>query len=166
MAANDKKQDTAEKPQTPRQRYRSWPSKGGFDGPQPWDLKALKIDPTDLEPGERDTLSPVVIDHGLPILTSGESGAPVLELAHRLADLGYPTSIARGQNAFNVYDDTVAQAVDLFRGEWGIEEDPHLFGGLHPAAREAAARHVGPYTWEALIRASDRERKKRDREAA
>jgi hypothetical protein len=146
---------------TPRERLKSWPSRG-YDGPQPWDLKGLGIAAAaaDLEPGEPNTVAPVVVGHGHPVLTSGAAGEAVAELGRRLKALGYPTSISAGENPFNVYDDTVAQAVQLFRGEFNVHEDPAGFGGNHPDGERAAERHVGPYTWEAVIRASDRELEK------
>jgi peptidoglycan hydrolase-like protein with peptidoglycan-binding domain len=142
---------------TPRQRYVDWPQKGDTR-PQPWDLDAVGIAPheRDLPPGAPDTISPVLIRHSYPILASGSAGAAVNDLASRLALLGYQTDISRGENPFGVLTDKVLAAVERFREDYGVQEDPTPFGGDTDRSRRRAAAIVGPYTWEALIRVSDR----------
>jgi hypothetical protein len=140
--------------------YASWPVKGGTDAPQPWDLAGQGIPPHELqlEPGAPNTVAPIVVDHGMPILTSGSGGPEVHELGRLLAGLGYETSVSRGENPFGILDPTVLAAVERFRQDYGVEEDPTGFGGNHDAGRVTARNHVGPWTWEALIRAAERER--------
>jgi peptidoglycan hydrolase-like protein with peptidoglycan-binding domain len=147
----------AETIQTPRQRYADWPQKGD-QRPQPWDLDAVGIPPSErnLPAGAPNTISPVVIRHSYPILASGSAGAVVNDLAGRLALLGYPTDISQGQNPFGVLSDQVMSAVERFREDYGVQEDPTPFGGNTEKARQRATGIVGPYTWEALVRASDR----------
>jgi peptidoglycan hydrolase-like protein with peptidoglycan-binding domain len=148
---------TAEQPSL-RQRYRDWPQKGDEDRAQPWDLDALNVPKSDreLDDGARDTVSPVVIRHAYPVLASGAASPAVAELGRRLADLGYDNSVSEGANPFNVVDDSVLSAVDRFRSDYGVQEDPTPYGGTNTAAQLRAALHIGPYTWEAVLRASDR----------
>jgi peptidoglycan hydrolase-like protein with peptidoglycan-binding domain len=143
--------------QTVRQQFADWPVKGD-ERPQPWDLDACKIPKADreLEDGAPDTISPVAIRHSYPILSTGSTGSPVTDLATRLKVLGYPTDISRGENPFGILTDSVMQAVEQFREDYNVQEDPTPYGS-GPKARERAASVVGPYTWEGLIRASDRE---------
>lgn len=140
-----------------RASYRDWPQRGD-QRTQPWDLDGLQVPKyaRELAPGAPNTISPVVIRHSCPILASGSGGVFVTELAARLAKLGYETSVSRGENPFNVLDDSIMSAIAAFRRDYGVEEDPSPWGGLHDDARSRAAQHVGPYTWEALIRVSDR----------
>lgn len=144
------------KPKTARERYSSWPKKGGFDGPQPWQLRELGVNPADLEQGAPDTLSPVDTDHGRPILVSGSAGPEVLDLSQRLAALGYDSSTTRGENPFLHVDQSVLAAVEQFRRDYDVQEDPEAFGGDNPEGRRLAQAHIGPLTWAALIRASDK----------
>jgi hypothetical protein len=141
-----------------RQRYTDWPTKGDTRD-QPWDLEALGVSKADreLEPGARDTVSPVVIRHGYPVLASGAASPAVAELGRRLGELGYPNSVTDGSNPFNVVDDSLLSAVDRFRDDYGVQEDPTPYGGTNTAAQLKAALHIGPYTWEAVLRASDRQ---------
>jgi peptidoglycan hydrolase-like protein with peptidoglycan-binding domain len=143
--------------ESPRQRYADWPHKGD-DRAQPWDLDAVGVDKADreLEPGARDTVSPVVLRHSYPTLVSGSADPAVAELGRRLAALGYANSVSEGANPFGVVDDSVLSAVDRFRDDYGVQEDPTPYGGTSTAAQIRAALHIGPYTWEAIIRASDR----------
>lgn len=147
------------KAETPslRRQYSDWPQPGDTR-PQPWDLDALEVPKSERElaPGAPDTVSPIVIRHQCPTLTSGAAGPLVAELAQRLAELGYESSISRGENAWAVLDHSVMGAVQAFRHAYGVEEDPTPWGGRTPDAISRAAAHVGPYTWEALIRVSDR----------
>jgi hypothetical protein len=150
-----------------------WPQEGGFDGPQPWDLVAqgFKVgateqgttlvkdgEITELAPGEPDTVSPIVPAHGRPVLSSLSAGEAVKELGALLAELGYETSISKGRNPFGVLDETVASAVERFREDYDVAEDPSQFAHDRKAA---ALSHVGPWTWEALLRAAARKREER-----
>lgn len=110
-----------------------WATKG-YRGAQPWESE----------------------DHGAeihhsrrPTLSSGSGGEPVAELASLLHELGYETSISHGENPFSVLDGSIMAAVERFRSEHGVEEDPSGFRD-----RAEAAQHVGPWTWEALLRAA------------
>jgi peptidoglycan hydrolase-like protein with peptidoglycan-binding domain len=152
-------------PPSLRRQYADWPQRGDTR-PQPWDLDALGVPRADRElaPGAPDTVSPIVVRHRCRTLTSGEAGPLVAELAARLHELGYPTSISRGENPYTVFDHSVMAAVERFRADYGVEEDPTPYSGARAA--DQAAAHVGPYTWEGIIRVSDRERREREREAA
>lgn len=143
--------------ESPRQRYSDWPQKGD-ERAQPWDLDAVGISKTDreLDPGARDTVSPVVIRHSCPILVSGSASPIVADLGRRLDLLGYPNSVTAGENPFGVVDESVFNAVERFRDDYGVEEDPTPYGGTTTAATLRAAQVIGPYTWESIIRASDR----------
>jgi hypothetical protein len=112
-----------------------WASKG-YRGKQPW---------------EEDDHGAELHHSRKPILTSGSGGEPVNELASLLHELGYQTSISRGENSFSILDDSIMGAVQRFRSEHGVEEDPSGFRD-----RAEAASHVGPWTWEALLRATGR----------
>lgn len=145
-----------------RAQYADWPQKNDTRA-QPWDLDALGVPPSDRD-AVRDsplpnTISPIVIGHRMPILSSGSGMGDswaVNELARRLHVLGYQTSSSAGRNPWGVLDDSIMTAVEQFRQDHGVEEDPTGWGGNTHASREKAAAHVGPWTWEALIRASDR----------
>jgi hypothetical protein len=143
---------------TKREAFSTWPRKGDLR-PQPWDLDALEISPemAKLAPGARDTVSPVVIHHSYPILSLGSQGSTVADLAGRLHLLGYDTDITRGENMFNTLTESVMGAVDQFREDYNVQEDPTPYGGRTAKAAERAAAIVGPYTWEAILRASERE---------
>jgi peptidoglycan hydrolase-like protein with peptidoglycan-binding domain len=149
-----------------------WPQKGGLgDVPQPWDLHnlGLAIGTADdgtvtvssphtgqvvqLAPGAPDTISPIVPIHGRPMLTSGSAGDDVVELGQKLGLLGYDNSISKGLNPNGVFDDSIAGAVDAFRRDYDVAEDPSQFPRN---ARENAASHVGPWTWEGLLRVTKR----------
>lgn len=135
----------------------SWATEG-YDGPQPWDHKALGIDPAAiqaLEPGEENTVTPVV-HHSYPILTSGSAHPVVQELGRKLAALGYPNSVSRGTNPFGSVDDSILAAVDQFRSRHGVAEDPSGFGGQTPAGRRNADAHIGPWTIEGILQAHAR----------
>ncbi len=142
---------------TLRQQYADWPQKGETR-PQPWDLDAVGIPKheRELDPGAPDTISPVVLRHSYPILASGSAGAVVNELAARLSLLGYPTDISKGENPFGIVTPEVMAAVEKFREDYGVKEDPTPYGGNTESTRTRAALTVGPYTWEAVLRASER----------
>lgn len=91
---------------------------------------------------------------GKPILTSGTAGAAVEELCRLLAGAGYETSVSKGENAYSVYDPSVQAAVEQFRSDHDVEEDPSSFGAGDQGRRLAAA-HVGPETWTALLDAQE-----------
>jgi peptidoglycan hydrolase-like protein with peptidoglycan-binding domain len=159
--ADEREQPTEATGPSVKDRYADWPQKGGNDQPQPWDLKALGIpqpgvDRGPLEPDEPNP-APVVPRAGLPLISSGSQGPEVRDLAVRLGELGYANSISRGSvdNPYAVYDDSVAGAVEGFRRDYDVEEDPSAF---IRDSRANALSHVGPWTQEAIIRASDRER--------
>jgi hypothetical protein len=151
---------------TAREKFADWPQKG-YDGPQPWDHKANGVDAGELEPGERDRVSAVDPRPGLAIIASGSAGEPVRELGQRLADLGYDNSVVHGDNPFSVADDSVIGAVERFRSDYGVEEAPsEALGGDTEEGRRRRAAHVGPYTQEAIVRASDRAREQIAKDAA
>jgi peptidoglycan hydrolase-like protein with peptidoglycan-binding domain len=80
------------------------------------------------------------------MLSAGMAGPEVVELAAYLGALGYGTSISSGQNPHAIYDEGVAGAVRSFCTDYGVEEDP--------AVRRARTDDtVGPWVWEALVRA-------------
>ena len=110
----------------------------------------------ELDAGAPNTVSPVVIRHSYPILTSGSAGAVVNELASRLHLLGYVTDISKGENPFAIVTDKIMSAVESFREDYGVKEDPTPYGGNTQSARDRAALTIGPFTWEALLRASER----------
>lgn len=147
----------AETQPTLRQQYADWPRKGD-QRPQPWDLEELGIPASERElpPGAPNTVSPMLIRHSYPILASGSAGAVVNDLAARLAVLGYHTDISQGTNPFGIVTDSVMAAVEQFRDDYGVKEDPTPYGGNTQASRERAAQTIGPWTWEGIIRASDR----------
>lgn len=141
-----------------RAQFADWPQPGDTR-PQPWDLDAAGVPEEDrkLAPGARDTASPVVIRHSYPIVSLGSQGSVVSDLAGRLHLLGYESDITRGENKFSSLTESVMGAVDKFREDYNVQEDPTPFGGNTAKARERAAAIVGPYTWEAILRASERE---------
>lgn len=127
----------------------------GYDGPQPWDSKALGISDSDreaLDPGAPNTVTPTV-SHQHPILTSGSAHPVIHELGRKLADLGFPNSVSRGTNPFGSVDESVMSAIDQFRSRNGVQEDPSGFGGNTPAGRTSAAAHIGPWTIEGILTA-------------
>lgn len=134
---------------------RDWPKKGGNDV-QPWDNRALKIDTTDVG-AEPNTLSPIVVQHDKSTITAGSGGADVRELGRLLGELGYETSFSRGENPFSIADRSVMDAVAAFTRDYDVQEDPTAFGGDNPSGRELASNHVGPWTWEAILRVHERE---------
>lgn len=131
---------------------RDWPRAKGM-GLQPWDVRALGITVTPGEPVEM----PVRPDHGRPVLTSGSGGPSVAELGRLLGKLGYENSVSRGQNPFSVLYPDLMAAVEQFRRDYDIAEDPTGFGGDNPAGQHEAQKHVGPWTWAAILRVADRE---------
>jgi hypothetical protein len=134
-------------------KFADWPVKGGNGEAQPWDLSAHGIDPRD-----EDAEVLVEVRVGLPLLTHGSQGPEVRELGQRLGELGYENSVTRGANPYGVYDDSVHAAVEGFRRDYDVAEDPSAFV-RDPKAQSAS--HTGPWTQEAILRASDRAREDR-----
>jgi peptidoglycan hydrolase-like protein with peptidoglycan-binding domain len=140
--------------------FADWPKEGGMDTPQPWDHSALGLgrESQDLSlagQGQANTVAPVVVDHGRPILTSGSADQAVHELGRILGVLGFDNSVARGENPYGAVDPSVMAAVHAFRAAFDVLEDPTAFGGNTPAGRALAAEHIGPWTWEAILRAGE-----------
>ncbi|MFL5910763.1 MAG: hypothetical protein ACJ768_09385 [Gaiellaceae bacterium] len=143
-----------------REKYADWPARDGdaSELPQPWDLPALGLrnEMRDFEeqakPGSRNTVSPIVIHHGRPLLTYGSSDPGVQELGRILGELGFDNSVSDGHNPFGSVDNTVMAAVYAFRDAYNVQEDPSGFGGNTPDGRQLAAAHIGPWTWEAILR--------------
>jgi peptidoglycan hydrolase-like protein with peptidoglycan-binding domain len=106
----------------------AWPFVG-YQGPQPW-----------------EAVNPPMLTQNHLMLSAGMSGEEVVELAGLLAYLGYGTSISAGQNPHAIYDTGVSAAVRAFCQDYGVEEDPKV-----RAARTDDT--VGPWLWEALVRA-------------
>lgn len=138
-----------------RQVFDTWPAKGPefADTPQPWDLQAHGLPQPGvtrdhLPPGEPDEISPVVVAHNKPLLTAGMAGDAVADLADLLKKAGYSTSISEGHNHANAFDATIATAVNTFKRDFHVLEDPSQW----PQDARMAERFVGPYVWEALIR--------------
>lgn len=147
---------TTETPERTEHPLDSWASPD-YDGPQPWDHEALGVAgrEKELDPGAPNTITPTV-SHTHPILTGGSTHPVVHELGRKLAELGFPNSVSRGENPFGHVDQTVLAAVDAFRSRYGVQEDPSGFGGNTPAGRAHAAAHIGPWTIEGILRAHDR----------
>jgi peptidoglycan hydrolase-like protein with peptidoglycan-binding domain len=105
-----------------------WPCPG-YSGPQPWEAD-----------------NPPALTQNHLMLSSGSAGDEVVELAALLAHLGYGTTISAGQNPHAIYDSGVSDAVRAFCTDYGVSEDPQV-----RAARTEDT--VGPWIWEALVRA-------------
>lgn len=145
--------ELAQKVEQLREQFAAWPQVGGVGDAQPWDLRSHGLPQPGvtrdhLPPGQPDELSPVVIAHSKPILAPGTAGDQVAELAGHLATLGYSNSISQGRNHANAFDDTVMAAVNSFKRDFHVTEDPSQFRD----AREAESV-VGPWIWEAVLRA-------------
>lgn len=163
---------------------RDWPKRGGLGGPQPWDLRAQGItvaieaegdpskppkvvvldsdrDEIELAPGAADVVSPIVPVHGRPWLAPGSidvgpgpaAAGAVAELGQLLALLGYESSVSRGVNHLGVFDDSLAAAVERFCADYDVAEDPSQF---QRNGQALAQTHVGPWVWEAVLRAAER----------
>jgi hypothetical protein len=160
LALHETDSELAQKVADLRTEFAAWPQRGGMvreDGTkaaQPFDLKGHGLPQPgvtrDLLPGgQPDELSPVVIAHHKPILAAGTAGSAVEELGGLLAKVGYPNSISRGQNHAFSFDDTIASAIESFKRDFHVTEDPSQF-------RPGEAEHiVGPWLWEALLRAAE-----------
>ena len=80
---------------------------------------------------------------GEPILTGGDGGAHVLELARLLAELGYHTPISR-VIAGPILTNDVYVAVEMFRRDNDVRDELVRAGDVV----------VGPATWAAIKRAA------------
>lgn len=107
-----------------------WGSKG-YSGPQPWEDTEANQEPAE----------------GMPILASGSAGASVTRLCQQLAKAGFETPVSRGENPLAVLGAGELTAVQAFRRERGVSEDPSAFSG----GAVQAERCVGPWTWTALL---------------
>jgi hypothetical protein len=105
-----------------------WPVEG-YTGPQPWEAD-----------------NPPELTQNRLMLSSGMCGKEVVELAALLGYLGYTTNINTGQNPHGVYDQGVSGAVEAFCRDYGVAEDPAILRARTPDT-------VGPWIWEALVRA-------------
>lgn len=142
-----------------REEYADWPQKGS-ELPQPWDLAEHGIprpgvDRDYLPGGQPDELSPVVVSHRKPLLTSGMAGPEVALLGELLGQLGYPNTISQGRNHSFHFDDSITSAVGAFGREHNVKEDPTQFPPQHDPAG-----YVGPWMWEAILRAAYRGQEK------
>lgn len=118
--------------------YANWPVKGD-DRAQPWETEDPDIGPRS----------------GLPILAAGSADPAAAELFAALASLGYESAISRGETAHGVIGAEEMAAVRAFRNDYGVREDPSAFGGDHAQGRETADAHIGPWTFEAILRAHE-----------
>jgi peptidoglycan hydrolase-like protein with peptidoglycan-binding domain len=103
-----------------------WPH-AGYTGPQPWEAE-----------------NPPALTQNHLMVSGGSAGAEVVELAAYLGALGYQTGI--GDNPHAVYDSRLAGAVAQFSADYGCQEDPAVL-------RARTEDTVGPWLWEALVRA-------------
>jgi hypothetical protein len=128
-----------------------WP-KEGYEGPQPWDHDGLNISRADRDEigSGRNTVTPV-IEHDVPILTSGSAHPVVHELGRKLGDLGFPNSVSAGENPFGSIDQSVMGAVRSFRTRYGVKPDPSGFNG----SKELAEAHLDPWTVQGILRAHE-----------
>jgi hypothetical protein len=138
----------AEPESQPVDKFADWPAQGGIGQPQPWDLAELGLDPRD-----DDARTPVEPRAGLPLLTYGSQGAEVRQLGQGLAELGYPNSVSEGTNPYGLYDESVHRAVESFRRDYDVAEDPSAF---IRDGKTQATTHAGPWTQEAVLRACAR----------
>lgn len=149
-----------------------WPALG-YDGPEPWDLAADHLDAND-EAYDRvhgddpePYLGPGAVTHSMPLLTQGTADAtfptPVVsELARRLKELGYvDNTITHGENAAGVLDASVWASVQQFQRDHNVRENIGGFAGGTVPPQDLVDRHVGPYTWQALIELSDEAERER-----
>jgi peptidoglycan hydrolase-like protein with peptidoglycan-binding domain len=157
-----------------------WPQLGGMKldsgepAPQPWDHRERGLvvstsddgvttiasphtgEHTTIAAGAANHVSPIVPVHGRPLLGPLSSDpVAVGELGRLLATIGYATSVSEGRNPQGVVDESITAAVERFRQDFGVQEDPSAW----PVDGERQARlHVGAWTWEALLRAAQRVR--------
>jgi peptidoglycan hydrolase-like protein with peptidoglycan-binding domain len=87
------------------------------------------------------------------MLTSGSSNPAVDTLGRQLAELGYPNSVSRGENPYNIVDASVLDAVNAFRRDHGGLVEPNT-----PGPPEQASNWIGPVTWQAVRDALDAQR--------
>jgi peptidoglycan hydrolase-like protein with peptidoglycan-binding domain len=118
-----------------------WPCPG-YKGPQPW---------------EAENTPELTQSHRM--ISSGDAGDEVAELASLLAYLGYATTISAGQNPYAAYDSGVSDAVRAFCADYGVEEDPTV-------RRARTEDTVGPWIWEALTRAVNKKLAEQDKQGS
>ncbi|HUR85648.1 MAG TPA: hypothetical protein VMY78_09905 [Solirubrobacteraceae bacterium] len=82
---------------------------------------------------------------GLPILAVGSVHPLIPELCAKLAQLGYDTPTARGENPHCVVGPEELAAARQFRRDHDVEDDPDAFG------HDEATNHIGPWTIEAIL---------------
>lgn len=119
--------------------YTTWPRRNDTRK-QPWE------DP------EESGITPRA---GLPLLASGSADPAVHTIFSALARLGYETPVSRGENPVGIVGPEELAAVRQFRHDYGVQEDPTLFGGENEHARQIAENHIGPWTGEAIMRAAE-----------
>jgi hypothetical protein len=91
------------------------------------------------------------ITHGEPILTQGATGDKVRELADLLKKAGYEhNTIAKGENAHAILDNTVMSDVERFIHDHEIKEDDQMYEGRDAGVNELRGRWIGPQTWQKL----------------
>jgi peptidoglycan hydrolase-like protein with peptidoglycan-binding domain len=123
---------TVAEPTGPTSLPGTWPSKG-YTGPQPWEVD-----------------EPPALGHREGLLLVGSAGDDVRTLCALLAYAGYPTDVAEGKdNPLSVFDASVKAAVESFRRDYGIKEDPAIIAA---STNDVA----GPWTWAALYRIARR----------
>jgi peptidoglycan hydrolase-like protein with peptidoglycan-binding domain len=102
------------------------------------------------QPAETAVERPAVT-HAQPILASGADGEPVKQLVKLLEVCGFTNnSIAKGENADGILDNSVMADVRAFCEKHGIAEDPEIFNGENVSPRDLIGNWVGPHTWQAL----------------
>lgn len=89
------------------------------------------------------------------VLTSGSAHDDVHVLGAMLAELGYETSVSRGENPFGIVDDGIIAAVNLYRAAAGIEQECDVPG----VAVEQRARWIGPNFWDGALTPAGKLRK-------
>jgi peptidoglycan hydrolase-like protein with peptidoglycan-binding domain len=123
--------------------YTDWPKRSDKRD-QPW--------------ADRDNDDPEVVPRaGLPLLAPGGADPAAHALFTALAELGYETSVSRGENPFGVIGPEEMAAVRQFRRDYNVQEDPTLFGGDNDYSRQLADGHIGPWTGEAILRAAEQQ---------
>lgn len=105
-----------------------WPCKG-YNGPQPWQVS-----------------NPPELSHDRGLISSGSAGELVVELGAMLCALGYTNEIGEGKNPHAIFGKSELDALEQFRKEFGVVEDPAITRATMPST-------VGPWTWETLFRA-------------
>jgi len=145
--------------------FADWPVEGGKlegvpddeDGKpvHPWNLRDLGLPvpgvTRDFLPPGPNLLAPIVVSHSHGTLIPGTAGTEVEALGSLLGRVGYPNSISRGVNHAFAFDESLLAAVQSFRRDYHVQEDP---SGFPPDHRPEI--YVGPWTWEAIERVAAR----------